>query len=267
MKVNNNIEEANKNRFQVSSKGKRLFSLLLDFILALLIVNTISQIAKKNHWDLVIQSREIQELIPFYGSIILILLFKDILGRSPGKFLLGMKITVINDFSRSPPFFVLLSRNIFLIIFPLESFILLRDVYARRFADKWYGTVVIDKKDAIRPILRIFLGNIILFGFFTVAIFFQQSNIEKSAAFQIAEEAIRNHAGLKELLEEYPLIEEAEMSLDLSEEQRKNSVVRVRVGNEDIGNFVKVFLKLQNNPRSWIVVNVFVESIERKKIK
>jgi hypothetical protein len=44
-------------RPQVSSTGKRLFSLLLDFIFALLLANTLVQIFRKEHWDLVMQSR------------------------------------------------------------------------------------------------------------------------------------------------------------------------------------------------------------------
>jgi len=258
-----NIVENDERRLKVSSKGKRLFSFLLDFIFALLFVNTFAQVFRKEHWDLFIQSRGFQELIPFYGSVLLLLIFKDIFGNSPGKFLLGMEISAINHLSKQPSIFVLLSRNIFLLILPLEGIILLRDVYARRFADKLFATVVIDKNNPIRPILRIFLGNIIIFGFFSMAILFQRSSIEKSAAFQKAEEAIRNHDGLRKILDEYPVLEETEMHLDLSSSQEKNSIVRVRVGNEELGKAVKVYLKLQINSNSWEVVNVLVEPIEK----
>ncbi len=269
--MNSNFKDENKKksgnnddkRIKVSSKGKRLFSLLLDFIIALLFVNTISEITKKEHWDLVTQSRDFQELIPFYSSVLLMLIFKDILGNSPGKFLLGMKISAINDLSESPSIFVLLSRNIFLLILPLEGIILLRDDYARRFADKWHGTVVIDKKYPLRPILRIFLGNIIIFGFFSIAILFQRYSIEKSAAYQKAEEAIRNHDELITILEEYPILEEPEMHLDLRDNQIENSIVRVRVGDEGLGKVVIVSLKLQSNSKNWSVMNIKVEEISK----
>ena len=250
-----------KERVQVSSKGKRLFSFLLDFIIALLIVNTISQVTRKEHWDLAFEFRDFYELIPFYGSILLLLFFKDIFGSSPGKFLLGMKICLINDFSESPSFFVLISRNIFLLILPLEGGLLLKDVFARRYADKFFRTVVIDKKKTLRPILRIFLGNIILFGFFSIAILFQRSNIEKSAAYQVAIETIKNDSRLMILLEENPIIEEPEMHLDLRDKQRKNSVVGVRVGDEEFGKSVKVFLELIENPKNWVVVDLIIEPI------
>ena len=87
-----------------------------------------------------------------------------------------------------------------LLLFPLEGIVIMRDGYARRLADKWWGTVVLDDKKTMRVILRILLGNIILFGFFTLAILSQRSGIEKTAAYQVAEQAIRSHEALKFLL-------------------------------------------------------------------
>ncbi len=248
-------------RIKVSSKGKRLFSFLLDFVMALLFVNTITQVFRREHWDLAIKFRDFQDLIPFYGSVLLIFFLKDIFGCSLGKFLLGMRICVINNLSKSPSIFKLISRNIFLIIFPIEGIILLQDSYARRFADKLHGTLVIDKKNPMRPILRIFLGNIILFGFFAIAVIFQRSSIEKSAAYQKALESISDHAELQILLEKNPVIEEPEMHLDLRGEKSKNSIVQFRVGSEELGKLVKVFLTLQNNPKSWMVEDIIVEPI------
>ena len=52
-----NTEESenqlNQNRIQVSSKGKRLFALLIDFIFALLLANTIVHVFREEHWDIV----------------------------------------------------------------------------------------------------------------------------------------------------------------------------------------------------------------------
>jgi len=259
-----NSEEFNNERLQVSSKGKRLFSFLLDFIFALLLANTITQISRKEHWDLALKSRDFQELLPFYGSIIFILLIKDIFGCSIGKFLLGMSIRLIHNFSSCPSIFVLLGRNIFLLIFPLESVILLKDDYARRLADKFFSTVVLDTKKTLRPILRIFLGNIILFGFFSTAIFFQQNSIEKTAVFQKAEKVIRAQASLKMLLEKFPEIEEPEMHLDLRGKKQNPSVVRVRIGREDFGKFVTVSLFLRKDPISWEVLDIEVTSVNQE---
>ena len=80
----------NQKLIQVSSKGKRLFALLLDFVFALLLANTLVQVFREEHWDLVTQTSGIYGLLPYYGGIALVLLFKDISGRSLGKILLGM---------------------------------------------------------------------------------------------------------------------------------------------------------------------------------
>ena len=262
----NDSEDDNDERLQVSSKGKRLFSLLLDFIFALLFSNTITQLFRREHWDLGLSSAGFLDFLPFYGSMIFVLLFKDYFGRSPGKFLLGMSTRIIYNFSLRPSRFALLGRNIFLLIFPVEGVILLKDVYARRLADRLFKTVVLEDKKTLRPILRILLGNIILFGFFSMAILFQRSSIEKTAAFQKATEAIRNHASLRILLDRYPEIEEAEMHLDLRGKIKNPSIVSVRVGGEESGKLVTVLLLLRKNPKSWEVLNIEVKPINVEKI-
>ena len=248
-------------RPEISSTGKRLFALLLDFIFALLLANTLVQIFRGEHWDLLMESSDLSDLLPFYGSIVFILIFKDIFGCSLGKTLLGMTIRNIDDFSVSPPLIVLLKRNLLLLIFPVEGLVLLRDGYARRLADKWWDTVVLDDQKAMRTISRILLGNIILFGFFSVAILFQRSGIEKTAAYQTAELAIRAQSSLQLLLENAPEIEEPEMHLDLRVNSENPSLVRVRVGDEETGKLVKVSLNLRENPRGWEVLDVEIKPI------
>jgi len=145
-----NQNQDNDNRLQVSSKGKRLFALLLDFIFALLFANTLVQVFREEHWDLVMQSRDLSGLVFFYGSIAFILLFKDIFGRSLGKLLLAMTIREIENLEQRPSRTVLVQRNILLLLFPVEGVLVLRDAYARRLADKWWKTVVLDDQKAMR---------------------------------------------------------------------------------------------------------------------
>ena len=250
-----------KNRPKVSSKGKRLFALLLDSIFALLLANTLVQSIRKEHWDLEMQSRDLSDLLPFYGGIFFVLIFKDIFGRSLGKILLGMTIRKIDDFSARPPLLVLLKRNLSLLVFPLEGVVLLRDGYARRLADKRWNTVVLEDQKAIRIILRILLGNIILFGFFSVAILFQRSGIAKTAAYQTAEHAIRSHSSLQLVLEHAPEIEEPEIHLDLRLKSGNPSLVRARVGDEETGKLVTISLNLRENLRGWDVLDVEIKPI------
>ena len=250
--------QVNQSRLQVSSKGKRMFALLIDFIFALLLANTFVYVFREEHWDIVTQTSGFYGLLPFYGSIALVLLFKDIFGRSLGKILLGMTIRKIDDLEQQVTLAVLIKRNLMILLFPVEGAVILRDSYARRLADKWWGTVVIDDRNALRGILRILLGNIILFGFFLIAIISQRSGIEKTAVFQTVEQAIRSHQKLKSILEQHPVIEDPEMHLDLRKNTSDPSMVRVRIGNEESGKRVIVSLIFRNNPPGWEVLEMEV---------
>jgi len=260
-KTEESENQVNQNRIQVSSKGKRLFALLIDFIFALLLANTFVNVFRQEHWDLVTQTSGIYGLLPYYGGIALVLLFKDISGKSLGKILLGMTIRNTDDLELQPTLAVLIKRNLMMLLFPVEGAVILRDSYARRLADKWWGTVVIDDRNALRGTLRILLGNIILFGFFSIAIISQRSGIEKTAVFQTAEQAIRSHEKLKPILEEYPEIEDPEMHLDLRKNSSSPSVVRARIGNEESGKRVIVSLIFTNNPPGWEVLEMEVEPL------
>ena len=99
--------QVNQERIQVSSKGKRLFAVLIDFIFALLLANTFVNVFREEHWDIVTQTSGFYGLLPFYGGIVLVLLFKDIFGRSLGKILLGMTIRKIDDMEQQPTLAVL----------------------------------------------------------------------------------------------------------------------------------------------------------------
>ena len=253
--------QVNHERIQVSSKGKRLFALLIDFIFALLLANTFINVFREEHWDIASQTSGLYGLLPFYGGIVLVLFFKDIFGRSLGKILLGMTIRKIDDMEQQPTLAVLIKRNLMLLLFPVEGVVLLRDSYARRLADKWWGTVVIDDRNALRGTLRILLGNIILFGFFSIAIISQRSGIEKTAIFQTAEQAIRSHEKLKPILEQYPAIDDPEMHLDLRKNTSNPSMVRARIGNEESGKRVIVSLIFRNNPPGWEVLEMVLEPL------
>jgi hypothetical protein len=252
---------ADDSRLKVSSTGKRLFALLLDFIFALLLANTFIQVFREEHWDIVTQTSDLYGLLPFYGSIALVLLFKDIFGRSLGKILLGMTIRKINNLEQKPSPIVLLKRNVLMLLFPVEGVVILRDGYARRLADKWWGTVVLDDKKALRGTLRILLGNIVLFGFFSIAIIFQRTGIEKTAAYQTAEKAIRSHEPLMSIIDQYPEIEDPEMHLDLRKNADSPSMVRARVGNEETGKLVIVTLTFRKNPPGWEVFDIEVKQL------
>ena len=77
--------QVNQSRLQVSSKGKRMFALLIDFIFALLLANTFVHVFREEQWDIVTQTSGFYGLLPFYGGIALVLLLKDIFWKKFGK--------------------------------------------------------------------------------------------------------------------------------------------------------------------------------------
>ena len=76
---------------RASSQGKRLFGLLIDLVLIILILNTIDSLFRQEHWDLNQQARSWLDLAWFYGGALLFLVFRDFSQNgSPGKRMLGM---------------------------------------------------------------------------------------------------------------------------------------------------------------------------------
>ena len=67
---------------RAASKGKRLLALLLDFILALLLINTLDQFFRSEDWDLKMQTPGIEKILIFYGEIIFLMMIRDLWGLS-----------------------------------------------------------------------------------------------------------------------------------------------------------------------------------------
>lgn len=245
-------------QLRISSTGKRLLALLIDFVLALLLVNTLEQMLRAEHWDLMVETNRWTKAAGFYGSITALLTLRDVFGNSPGKFLLGMTLRKVENFMDVPTLQIRLQRNLLLLLFPVEGVVILRDPYARRLADRWLGTVVLEHPNPLRIPLRLLCGNILFFGFFGAAILLQGNAIKKTAAFQTAESAIRSHPELESLLLLHPELEEVEMSLDLSNREHP-SLVRTRVGDEDYKFSVSVFLNYVPVPPGWEVGKIRID--------
>ena len=58
---------------RAASKGKRLLALLLDFILALLLMNTLDQFFRSEDWDLKMQTPGVEKMLIFYGGVIILM--------------------------------------------------------------------------------------------------------------------------------------------------------------------------------------------------
>ena len=248
---------------RISSKGKRLLALLLDFILALLLVNTMEQFFRTEYWDLAVQTRRFEQLSLFYGSIAGLMLIRDLAGNSPGRIMLGMTLRRLARFDEVPDLWTRLRRNLMLLLLPIEGISLLIDPYANRLSDRWLGTVVLDHPKPLRVSMRLLFGNLIFFGFFTAAILLQKSALKQTAAHQAAEKAIRNHPELTLLLSRFPGLEETEMSLDLRDSSTP-SMMRTVVGKGKQRTRVQVFLQQKADARSWQVSEIRLEPVQEE---
>ena len=155
---------------RAASKGKRLLALLLDFILALLLMNTLDQFFRSEDWDLKMQTPGVEKMLIFYGGIIFLMVIRDLWGSSPGRILMGISLRNFEDLNTTPGISTRLKRNLMLLLFPVEGFVLLKDSFAFRLADRWLKTAVLEHPKPMRIALRLLLGNLLFFAFFGAAI-------------------------------------------------------------------------------------------------
>ncbi len=229
---------------RAASKGKRLLALLLDFILALLLMNTLDQFFPG-----------VEKMLIFYGGIIFLMVIRDLWGSSPGRILMGISLRNFEDLNTTPGISTRLKRNLMLLLFPVEGLVLLKDSFAFRLADRWFKTAVLEHPKPMRVALRLLLGNLLFFAFFGAAILLQKSSLEKTAAYKTAEKSIRSHPELTLLLNRFPDFEETEMSLDLRNPSSL-SMLETTVGKGKLRNKVRVDLSLAGEPLSWEVMKV-----------
>lgn len=262
------MSETNQNKkLRVSSKGKRLYGLLFDFIFALLAINTVKEVTKEEHWDLASSSGWLSipsnsfeawmQVLPFYAGILLLMLIKDMFGgASIGKYLLGMNIRLLKDLKSKPSVGTTILRNLSLVLLPIDGILTLFDPYARRLADRWLGTVVVDNPKATRPVRRLLLANIIFLGFFFTVFLLQPYLQRKTAAYQIATTAIQNYEPLYQHVGRIQSFEEPEMYLDLRE-NGEPSIFQVLVKDGRKEAKVHVKLNFLTEPKTtWIVSEI-----------
>ena len=122
----------------------RLFALIIDYLLAIVVLNLAIKASLGTHWDLNPQTSLGDEWPGlWFATAMLLLLAKDGLnGRSPGKWFMGIAVARANDPAAVPGLARLMLRNLTLAILPLEAVAVFVDRYYRRLGDRLAGTVV-----------------------------------------------------------------------------------------------------------------------------
>jgi GNAT superfamily N-acetyltransferase len=254
-------------RLRVADAGKRLLALIVDVFFFILLLRTVEQLLRPEHWDLLPPGDPVEEAMALYVPLLVLLLLRDAWrGRGPGKMLLGLTVRETSRLNKSISPWLTLQRNLLLPLLPVEGAFLIWDIYFRkgygqRLGDRWTRTVVIEQPRPMGGLRRLLLANIILFAFFALSWFYLDAALtRKTAAFQVAEEAIRQFPEIAKALAEHPELNEAELQLDLRPEEAEPSRVRVRVGppgEEDVGVHVVTELELRRDPEPrWQVLHI-----------
>lgn len=254
-------------RLRVADPGKRLLALIVDIFFFLLLLRTLEQALRPEHWDLRPVGTPMQEALALYGPLLLLLFIRDLWkGRGLGKFLFGLAVRETQALTKPANVFSAFYRNLTLLVAPLEGVWLLWDIYKKRgygqrLGDRWAETVVVEVPDPLHVLRRLLLANIILFAFFALSWFhLNESSTRKTAALQTVEQELRTRPELAAALSEHPKLLDPELQLDLRVEEGGVSYVRVRIGNpeeEDSGVVVTTQLRLQEAPElHWEVVQV-----------
>lgn len=166
----------------------RLFALIIDYLLAIVMLNLAHKASLGAHWDLNPQPFSgDQSPALWFAAAMVVLLAKDGLnGRSPGKWFMGIAVVRANDPAAVPGLPRLVLRNLTLAILPLEAVAVFMDRYYRRLGDRLAGTVVVAAGNPAHLTRRL-LGMAVLFLATMLAILLVEFwNVRRSAAYQTA---------------------------------------------------------------------------------
>ena len=173
----------------------RLFALIIDYLIIVIVLNLGDQIAMGEHWDLrPLPTGDSPNLLRWIGGAVMLFLVKDAMfGRSPGKWFTGIAIRRADDPRSAPVRTGLLKRNVALLLLPVEAVLVFTDPHYRRLGDRWAGTVVIVPPRVTRLGRRVLAFSILVLGVLLTAFLVAPWNMRRTAAYQEAERIVRTH--------------------------------------------------------------------------
>lgn len=164
----------------------RLFALLVDYLLAIVLLNIADKLLLGAGWDLRPPPAPGWRTGWLVGGAALLVLRDALGGRSPGKWFTGIAAVRADDPVAAPSLVACLLRNLTLVLLPVEAVLVFTDPYCRRLGDRLAGTVVVALPRPA-PAMRRLLGLAIVFLATTLAIFLAEFwNVRRSAAYPLA---------------------------------------------------------------------------------
>ena len=165
----------------------RLFALLIDYLMVVIVLNLMNQLLLGEHWDL----RPLEDRGGGWTYWIVtgaaLFLTKDVwFQRSPGKWFTGIAIGQAENPLLPPSRTMLALRNVPLLLLPVEAVLVFVDPYSRRLGDRWMGTVVIEPLRPAHMGRRMLVFTSLLMGVLLLAFLVAPWNMRRTSAYQEA---------------------------------------------------------------------------------
>jgi uncharacterized RDD family membrane protein YckC len=170
----------------LASRRRRIFAFIIDHILisGLAVIGCLAAMGK--HWDLASPERMMGIILPAMLVVFVVYVLKDsIRGMSPGRFILGIAVRNLADPERIPIISQLFVRNLTIIIWPIEFFVLGFSKQKRRLGDRIAKTIVIRREDITRG-TRVLSFVILILGFGLLFVCSMGAIVKTSSAYEHA---------------------------------------------------------------------------------
>jgi len=175
----------------LAQQHMRLFALIVDYLLAVVLLKVAEQLTLPEGWDLTPRAQETGNPWFWVGGVFLVLVFRDLpWGRGLGKYIVGIVAARADNPARTPGVSALLIRNTTLILLPLEGLRVFTHPYFRRWGDQLAGTVVVEPARVAPPLRRLLMLSIVFMASLLISFLLGRHNLFRSAAYRTAETAM-----------------------------------------------------------------------------
>ena len=191
---------------EIATSAKRYLAFMIDYTWITLVLAGVYPFFMPELWDQKQTGELVVSLIPVYCLGVGLFLFRDGFGGSSiGKSFLNLYVANLDQEMSLASQTQRVKRNLLLVILPVEIAAILLDKYARRYGDKWAGTLVVEriKPPKVRRITHKALGAMTLVcALWSLYVFAQPVSIKKASGFQQAQESLTGFSPLVEVVGE-----------------------------------------------------------------
>ena len=188
-------EQTTEFTFLKSSRKRRIAAFIIDhFVMTFLIVSSVFIALGPNFMDENNASKMMMTMLLVLIPGFILYFAKDSLkGISVGKWIMGIMVRDENDQNEIPSFGRLFSRNLFIIIWPVEFIVLATNDQKRRLGDKVAKTIVVKNPNKPTKLPRILTLIGVGVTFFVFVFLFAGSAMKNSDAYKVATKEIEQN--------------------------------------------------------------------------